>query len=33
MSQEDNITATKRFGELVNTGQLDGFAEVVAPNA
>ena len=31
MSKEQNIEATKRFGELVNTGQLDRFAEVVAP--
>ena len=31
MSQQDNIAATKRFGELVNTGKLDSFAEVVAP--
>jgi steroid delta-isomerase-like uncharacterized protein len=33
MSREQNIEATKRFGELVNTGQLDSFAEVVAPDS
>ncbi|MGY2894012.1 ester cyclase [Deinococcus sp. UYEF24] len=32
MSREQNIGATKRFGELVNTGTLDGFAEVVSPD-
>jgi len=33
MSKEQNIEATKRFGELVNTGKLDGFAEVVASDS
>jgi steroid delta-isomerase-like uncharacterized protein len=33
MSKEQNIAATKRFGDLVNTGKLDGFAEVVAPDS
>lgn len=31
MSQQDNITATKRFGEAVNSGNLDVFHEVMAP--
>ena len=30
MPVNPNIAATKRFGELVNTGQLDSFDEVVA---
>lgn len=31
MSKQDNITATKRFGEAVNSGNLDVFHEVMAP--
>lgn len=30
MSDNPNIVATKRFGEIVNTGDLDAFPEVVA---
>lgn len=30
MSQQDNITATKRFGEAINSGNLDVFHEVMA---
>lgn len=30
MTDSPNIAATKRFGEIVNTGTLDAFAEVVA---
>ncbi len=30
MADSPNITATKRFGEIVNTGELDAFPEVVA---
>lgn len=32
-SQQANIAATKRFGEIVNGGELDRFGEVVAPDA
>lgn len=32
MSQQDNITATKRFGEAINGGNLDVFHEVMASN-
>ena len=32
-SQQTNIEATERFGEIVNTGQLDHFSEVVAPGS
>ena len=32
MSRESSIQATERFGELVNTGRLDAFPEVVAPD-
>lgn len=32
MSQLDNIVATRRFCDLVNLGQLGGFAAVVAPH-
>lgn len=31
MSDNANVSATKRFGEIVNTGELDAFPEVVAP--
>lgn len=31
MPDSPNIAATKRFGEIVNTGQFDAFPEVVAP--
>lgn len=31
MADSPNIAATKRFGEIVNTGELDAFSEVVAP--
>ncbi len=31
MSQQDNITTTKRLGEAVNSGNLDIFHEVWAP--
>lgn len=31
MSREDNISAQERFGEAINTGNLDVFDEVVAP--
>ncbi len=31
MSQQDNISATKRFGEAVNSGNLDVLCEVMAP--
>ena len=31
MSKQDNITATKRFGEAVNSGNLNVFHEVMAP--
>ncbi len=30
MADSPNIAATKRFGEIVNTGDLDAFPEVVA---
>ena len=30
MSQQDNITATKRFGEAINGGNFDVFHEVMA---
>ena len=30
MADTPNIVATKRFGEIVNTGELDAFPEVVA---
>lgn len=30
MADTPNIAATKRFGEIVNTGELDAFPEVVA---
>lgn len=30
MTDSPNVAATKRFGELVNTGQFDAFDEVVA---
>lgn len=31
MSQQDNLTAQKRFGQAVNTGQLDALRHLVAP--
>jgi steroid delta-isomerase-like uncharacterized protein len=31
MADTPSIAATKRFGEIVNTGDLDAFSEVVAP--
>ncbi len=31
MADTPSIAATKRFGEIVNTGDLDAFPEVVAP--
>lgn len=31
MSQQDNIAATQRFGEAVNTGNFNVFHEVMAP--
>ena len=31
MSQQDNITATKQFGEAVNSGNLNVFHDVMAP--
>ncbi|CAN5592957.1 MAG: ester cyclase [Actinomycetota bacterium] len=33
MAREQNIAAQERFGEAVNTGNLDVFDEVVAQNA
>ena len=30
MADTPNVAATKRFGEIVNTGELDAFPEVVA---
>lgn len=32
MSQQDNIAATKRFGEAINNAQLAPFREIIAPN-
>lgn len=32
MSQQDNLTATQRFGEAVNSGNFNVFHEVMAPN-
>lgn len=32
MSQQDNIAATQRLGEAVNSGNLDVLREVFAPN-
>lgn len=33
MSREANIAATKRFGEAINSGNLDALREVIAPRA
>ncbi len=33
MSKEKNIKAQERFGEAINTGNLEWIKEVVAPNA
>lgn len=32
MGQQDNIAATKRFGEAINSGDLEALREVMAPN-
>jgi steroid delta-isomerase-like uncharacterized protein len=32
MSQQDNIAATERLGAAVNSGNLDAFHEIFAPN-
>lgn len=33
MGKQDNIAAQKRFGEAINTGNLENIREVVAPGA
>lgn len=32
MSKQDNITAQEQFGEAVNTGNLEAFRDLMAPN-
>lgn len=32
MGQQDNIAATKRLGEAINSGDLEALREVMAPN-
>lgn len=32
MSKQDNITAQKRFGEAVNSGNLEAFRDLMAPD-
>jgi steroid delta-isomerase-like uncharacterized protein len=33
MSKSESVAAAQRFGEIVNSGEFDKFAEVVAPNS